>query len=531
VAIVGAGVSGVYAGWRLITSDPDLSPVLRQLAARHPGRPLRVAILEASERIGGRLYSVHPPGMPHLPAEMGGMRIPDSHILVMNLARLLGLDLALFPTSFPNNLVYLRGKRFTEAEFSNPSKVPFNLPANERGKSPADLIAQVINQVVPGGTTLPPHRWDQIKKQARFQGNRLDNLGIWYVVERLLGNEGLALVDQGFGYNSIFQEFNAAEMLELFAGDFTPVPTYYRVRRGYQAIPVGIAARFHRAGGHILLHQRVRALHRDRVDGEPVIRLDVEHAQTHSPLTVRARHVILAVPRRSIQLMDPSSFLFQSRQFREDFNTITPQFATRTFLGFREPWWQPAGLKAGRSVTDLPMRQCFYWGVEGEQPGADPSNRNALFFGSYADNISASFWAPFLNHPPNPGTNDPFSSYGVAPNFQAPRLEVQELMRQVRELHGPKFHIPDPYTALFIDWRQDPYGGSWHFWRPRSQSWDVIPRMRRPIPDANLHICGEAWSTNQGWVAGALNTAEQLLEKQFDLRRPPWLPGDVYLGP
>jgi hypothetical protein len=55
--------------------------------------------------------------------------------------------------------------------------------------------------------------------------------------------------------------------------------------------------------------------------------------------------------------------------------------------------------------------------------------------------------------------------------------------------------------------------------------------MRRPIPDANLHVCGESWSTGQGWVIGALNTAERVLERQFGLGRPSWLPRSVYLGP
>lgn len=58
-AIVGGGVSGVYAGWRLATE----------------GRLPRVEVFEASDRIGGRLLSVSPPGIRNMTAELGGMRI------------------------------------------------------------------------------------------------------------------------------------------------------------------------------------------------------------------------------------------------------------------------------------------------------------------------------------------------------------------------------------------------------------------------------------------------------------------------
>ncbi len=59
VAIVGAGVSGLYSAWRLLSG----------------GYVKNVAAFEASERIGGRLLSIVPPNMPNMVAELGGMRI------------------------------------------------------------------------------------------------------------------------------------------------------------------------------------------------------------------------------------------------------------------------------------------------------------------------------------------------------------------------------------------------------------------------------------------------------------------------
>jgi hypothetical protein len=35
-------------------------------------------------------------------------------------------------------------------------------------------------------------------------------------------------------------------------------------------------------------------------------------------------------------------------------------------------------------------------------------------------------------------------------------------------------------------------------------------------------VCGEAYSRNQGWVEGALETTELMLQEHFDLKRPTW---------
>ena len=57
VAIVSGGVSGAYCAWRL---------------QQHLGADASVALFEYSGRVGGRLFTVTLPGMPHVHAELGG---------------------------------------------------------------------------------------------------------------------------------------------------------------------------------------------------------------------------------------------------------------------------------------------------------------------------------------------------------------------------------------------------------------------------------------------------------------------------
>ena len=52
---------------------------------------------------------------------------------------------------------------------------------------------------------------------------------------------------------------------------------------------------------------------------------------------VRARHVILAMPRRSIELLHQDSFLFADAQFQDDLQTVLAQPAFKIFAAYRRP--------------------------------------------------------------------------------------------------------------------------------------------------------------------------------------------------
>jgi monoamine oxidase len=80
VAIIGGGPSGLYAAYRLLTGTPGPGSPVAQGSGKG-GRP-SVAVFEATGRLGGRIWSVVPPGAPHLVAEFGGMRFLQTQEIV-----------------------------------------------------------------------------------------------------------------------------------------------------------------------------------------------------------------------------------------------------------------------------------------------------------------------------------------------------------------------------------------------------------------------------------------------------------------
>src|SRR5439155_16190785 len=118
VIVIGGGLSGLVAAFEL---------------RRQGHEPL---ILEAQQRVGGRIYTLRHPFAPGLYAEAGGMRIPRAHDLTLAYCELFGLNLRPFVMGNPKGLVFLGGDRMTAEEAGmNPERLPFDFSDNERGKT------------------------------------------------------------------------------------------------------------------------------------------------------------------------------------------------------------------------------------------------------------------------------------------------------------------------------------------------------------------------------------------------------------
>ncbi len=491
VAIVGGGISGLYSAWRLLTGTR--------------GTPPSVAVFEASNRFGGRIFSALPEGMPHVPAELGAMRIVTSQSFVLSLTHEMGLSLDEFPMGTNDNLAYLRTKRFRVRDYTQPATVPYALAPSERGKTPDGLLFSAIGRLFPKYAQLDTAGWLAAKRTTTWQGKPLWDRGFWNVLSEILSNEAIDLIREGGGYPSFIGNWNAAEASAYLTADFPAGAAYKTIHGGMQRLPLAVKARVERAGGTV--HAQARLVSLSTLPGDAAgFRLVFAPARAgDAARVVNAKSVILALPKRAIELIDTGTLL-SAPDVRRAFNAVDRVPATKVFFGYRTPWWRQLGLRSGRANTDLPMAQCYYFGTEGEQAGGVPRSTNSLLMASYANDGPSEFWR-FA------------AGFGGTP-LTAPVGD--DLIKQLDLVHGRT--LPHPYTSLAIDWGRDPYGAAWHIWRPGERTWEVMPRIRRPILGLPLSIVGEAWSTEAGWIEGALNTAEHVLEDQYNLARPTWLP-------
>jgi len=532
VAVVGGGVSGAYSAWRL---------------QGERGSKTRVALFEYSNRIGGRLYTVTIPGMPHVKAEVGGMRyIPDQHLMVAGLVEHLKIPTKDFPMGAPApvgsncNLFYLRGRHFRLHELSDPEKVPYNLAWSERGLGPTNLQVQVMNSIYPGMANLS--LCGLMKVQAF--GKPLWKYGFWDLMYRALSNEGYQFMKDAGGYDANVANANA--VTQLPATEYSDETKFLTLRDGYDQLPIKLVEQFQKLPGGVPKEERVKMNHRlaEIIIGsgeypytlvfEPTV--TTENRQTllkrGAAIKVRAKKIILAMPRRSLELV--KSRFFEDPWLKANIGSVLIQSAFKLFLAYDRPWWRALGLVAGRSVTDLPVRQAYYFGTEAEQEGGLPY-MNSLLMASYNDISTVPFWKgleigePFKGYLPaciEPGVTNPIPPM----EFPATDEMVEIANRQMAQIHALP-EIPEPYSAVYHSWNEDPYGGGWHEWKADYRLDEIMCRMRKPVADQDIHIVGEAYSYGQGWVEGALDTAESTLEEFFGLKRPTWLKKGYALMP
>jgi monoamine oxidase len=235
-----------------------------------------------------------------------------------------------------------------------------------------------------------------------------------------------------------------------------------------------------------------------------------------------ARQLILAMPRRSLELLDQTGPLLAREHswFRKLLESVTPIPLLKIGLCYETCWWESVvGADAsGKSITDLPIRQVYYW-------HKDSKNHRGVMM-VYDDGLDLEYWDQlddgfsraerFIDRALSEGEMPEWSAYSV------PRKMVDEAHRQLLEIHGFKpGDVPQPYAAALMNWASDPYGGGAHFWNVGSKSREVSARMIKPRADLPVYICGEAWSQQlQGWAEGALITAETMLQEHFGLSDP-----------
>lgn len=561
VAIVGGGVSGLYTGFRLLDGEfvDGESP------------PESVHLFEMSHRIGGRLESIRLPRSGVI-GELGGMRYQASHEIVNALIdRVFEIPKKDFPLGVnARHWVYLRGQRFRADAWQKAQsagdtfKVRYDLADDLAGFSPDQLLNKVVYDVLCADPWardsfgqylsnpqpydhrigLDREQWNVVKPRLRYHfpgspydGMRVNDMGFWNLVKDQVGNEGYEYIAAGGGYYSNTINWNAAEAFPYMVSDFTGSNrAFLTPDNGFDELPMALARRFlDDERGQLWTGNRLCTFtHSD--GAERRYRLTFYNEREQREWTAYADRIVLAMPRRSLELLDQHDFFFDidsKADLQRNIDAISKEPSFKLLMGFEQPWWHDlTGVHAGESVTDLPMRQCYYFGV-------DPDNQHSLFLASYNDMRTVPFWsvlASARNDAPRyrPLETPLVSSEDLEPwhDDQAPQVLVDEAMRQIRELHGcTSDAIPAPYVTCFRDWSVDPHGGGYHAWRAAVDVAATMRYMRRPDENESVYICGEAYSDQQGWVEGALCVAEHMLQDWFRMAWPEkWLRKDYYLG-
>ncbi len=544
VAIVGGGVSGLYAGWRLVTETR--TRVAGGGTTVVPPAAGRVAIFEASDRVGGRTCTVTYPEMAHVPIELGaeGFYEMDAHFtpeysdpahpwpgdyLVHLLAEKFRLPSEPIGMGNDQNRWFLRGRSFPQGQLTDPRVVPYDLRWAE-GTNIASLLAFACDRVVPGAQERTAQRWWKARRTDTFNGRPLCDLTLGDTFASTLSREAQAFLRESAEDELVFDQWNAAdampEMLSTLSGN-QPIRLF---SDGFQTLPDALAREFRDAGGALAVEhalERVTVEH----DSPPRWRLRFVLADG-SRRDVVATSLILALPVAALTGICDRSPEFMAAvglEFRRDVESVVGVRARKTYLRYPSPWWRRFGTTSGFVTTDTDLRSLFYFQTEGEQPGsANPDNQNSLLLASLRT---------FERSPPipstvmlPPGIADPRVVWPGGPGGDGALLRalspeaLDAVQATVCRIHAAT-DLPAPEAGLDIIWDEsNPYGFGWCYWKRGVRSWEVQQRMRRPRGAHRVFVCGCSYSNEQGWVNGACTSAEQVVRESFGVPQADWMP-------
>ncbi len=550
-AIVGGGVAGIYTALRVARAKKD---ELKTLVPSGSRRPI-VRLFEASDRLGGRLYTEPMPDLPPHRAELGGMRYTEHQLLVTGLVRF--LDLTPREFLFPTLFMSLRGCHLRRGSGRAAQRLPYNLYADESrgirscqfGQEGAALVKRAIRSALLdladerktrairreltakllsrtsglNRSVLTTSEWDLLKRYAVLNSApraHLYELGFWNLLRYYLSQEAYSLVHDALGYESIVANWNAAEAIQWFLADMG-VEKYFTLDEGMSALPekLDFLLKVRDPQSKQVNHELKGIVVVDN-NGERLLKLSFQVSDHEECVERLARHVIIALPQGALmELFDSKNVDVGGvdSDFANYLRAVTAHSLFKLFLGYERAWWATSG----KAITDSPLRQVYYF-------PPDRKTGSGMIMASYSDERYVEFWSPIMQRG---GPN--YCTYPRRPAIVdvlgAPEPLVAKAGRQLRELHPDLSSVPQPCIALMRPWSTALrlYHGGWHTWNPHAKPWEVMNRLKRPFRGINLYICGEAYSPEQGWVEGALKSAE-MVAKELRLGPPDWVGREDY---
>jgi monoamine oxidase len=452
VTVIGAGVAGLVAAHEL-----------EQLG-------YAVEVLEASQRIGGRVYTHRFGCGAEAPlAELGAMRIPIKHTHTMDYIRRLRLsdEVRPFESLLADDNTFLGTSTGYVRLRDAPQALLRDLRQTHGGKGYSEetlLFGARLGLVV--NAIAPPALREDLRRDF---GDLLD------LADRIDLRAFITDLPSGrIDLNAVFvahPELPAACSGDLrsFLDDILTEtsPELVRIHGGMSRIVDRLSRRLLRP---VLRRRQVVALD---VRGNGVL----IHTREGSRITTRhRRYAICTIPFPVLARMRLRGF---SRDKLEVIHQIQYVPATKVAFHCREPFWENGGINGGASCSGGRIRQTYYPPVEG-----DPA-LGAVLLASYT--IGAD--ADLLGHLP------PAGRYSYV---------LTELGQMHPELLSPGMVL----NATSIAWGQHRWtgGGCAVRWGKDAETCEQ-ERLRIVSPQGALFFAGEHCSSTPAWINGAIESA------------------------
>jgi monoamine oxidase len=436
VIVIGAGMAGLVAAQALLHTGYD------------------VQLLEAQERIGGRVQTYRAPFTEGQYAEAGAMRIPRSHKLTMAYIERFGLKTAHFTSANPQAYYHMHGQRRRIADVEcNPDVLCDTLAEHERGKTSGQWWEAALK---PFSEKLHLHgetAWTEIVAEY-------DQYSTREFLEKSQWSEGAIEI---FGLLMNQEALMNASFLELLREE---LGCYYtdmvELVGGMDRLPYAFLPEL---GSRIRFGAKVTALDQSEND------VTVYYRTTAGRMSAKADYAIVTLPfpvLRHIETLKPFSRAKQ-RAIRQLYYDASAKIL---FQCKRRFWEEDEGITGGGTITDLPIRNLYY-------PDHGQETGRGVLLASYTWSEDAQRWGSLT-----------------------PADRIAQALDDVAGIH-PQITEEFEVGASKV-WHHDEFaGGAFALFDPGQQTLlhDAIV-----TPEGRFHFAGEHTSLTHAWIQGAIES-------------------------
>lgn len=436
VIIVGAGVAGLVAGYEL------------KRAGHTP------VILEAQQRVGGRVYTLRAPFSDGLYAEVGAMRIPRAHSLTMAYIAKFGLATNDFTMDNPNGYYYMGGTRVRASEAqARPELLGFDTSERERGKTAGQMYTAAIQPLIDLLQRDGDAAWEQITATHDHYSTR-------EFLEAQGWSEGMI---EMFGLLANQESVMNSSFLEMFRED---AGNYYtnmvEIQGGTDRLPHAFLPDLK---GNIRFGAKMIAIDQSP-DGVTI------HFQTPAGrFAETGDYAIITVPFPVLRHVEVLKRFTRAKE-RAIRQLHYDASAKILFQCRRRFWEEDDGIFGGGTLTDLPIRNLYY-------PDHGRETGRGVILASYTWSEDAQRWGSL-----------------------SPDDRIEQALEDVAQIH-PQIATEFEVGVSWM-WHDDEFaGGAFALFDPEQQTllFDKIV-----APEGRIHFAGEHASLYHAWIQGALES-------------------------
>lgn len=273
-----------------------------------------------------------------------------------------------------------------------------------------------------------------------------------------------------FPYRAEVMTLRADLAIESFKTDLSPESSFFVIKEGFSALPEAMENDLIDRGVTFLMNHKCLSLH-----SQDIFPMMAHFKSPSGSKSITAAKIILAIP--SDALCKLSHFKSYPLLKHLQASPLLRTYAVFPHQSDSHMWFD--GMS--RTVTNTPLRHII------------PINsKKGILMTSYTDGKDTAHWERLKK-----------KGKGVV---------EKEIVKELQSLF-PETMIPNPLYFKYHYW---PYGATYWLpglYDPKKESQSMLRPFPSRLPD--LYVCGESYSLKQAWVEGALEHAEQLIQKYF----------------